>query len=251
MYYEEHGTGTPLIMIHPPAMGRKVFHYQRPLGQRFRLILPDLGGHGDTETEKTFFTALDYAAEIAALQDHLGIQKAVICGYSSGGNVVQEFGLNYPDRTMALVLCGGFPEVHSYLLKYEHIAGMYMAKHYPKLLAKGLATAHTPDQHVRRMMYKHILKANKITWFHCYHESLHFSCLDRLKKLKVPFYLIYGARDFNNKHVRLYKRRVPDAEIIIIKKVAHQVPTRKYRQFNKKLTEIITGLKNGTPTSLN
>jgi pimeloyl-ACP methyl ester carboxylesterase len=242
MYYEEHGTGTPIIMIHPPAMGRKVFHYQKPLGNQFRLILPDLGGHGDSVTEKTVFTMKDYAAEIAALQDHLGIEKAVVCGYSSGGNVVQEYALEYPERTMAVILCGGYPEVHSYLLKYEHIAGMYMVKRHYKLLAKGIASAHTPDKNVRNMMYQHMLKTNRSTWFHCYHESLHFTCLDRLKELRPPLFLIYGARDFNNKHVRLYQRRVPEAEIIIIKKVAHQVPTKKHIQFNMELTRIISDI---------
>lgn len=242
MYYDDYGEGKPIVMIHPPAMGRKVFHYQIPLGHRFRLILPDLGGHGDTQTDKTVFSTSDYAKEILALLDHLQIEKAVICGYSSGGNVVQEFALTYPGRTKAVILCGGFPEVYSYILKYEHIAGMYMVKRHPHLLAKGIATAHTAEKDIRDMIYDHMMKTNRKTWFHCYHESLHFSCLDRLNELAVPLYLFYGSRDFTNKHIRLYKKYVSNVKTIVIKKVAHQIITKKPKQFNDTIARIIERL---------
>jgi pimeloyl-ACP methyl ester carboxylesterase len=242
MYYDEYGSGTPIIMIHPPAMGRKVFYYQRPLGDNFRLVLPDLGGHGDTKTEKTVFSTTDYVEEIRTLLDHLGIEKAVLCGYSSGGNFVQEFVLNHPDRTLAAILCGGFPEVQSYILKYEHIVGMYMVKRHPHLLAKGIASAHTADKQVRDIIYKHMIKVNRETWFYCYHDSLKYSCLERLHEFQVPLYLFYGSRDFTNKHIRYYKKRVPNVKIIIIKKVAHQIVTKKSEQFNKEVTMIVNNL---------
>ncbi|MBM4761973.1 alpha/beta hydrolase [Bacillus sp. B15-48] len=243
MYYDDYGTGTPIVMLHPPAMGRNVFHYQKPLQNHLRLILPDLGGHGDTKTNKAVFSTTDYVEEIRTLLDHLGIDKAVICGYSTGGNYAQEFALNYPDRTLALMLCGCFPEVQSYILKYEHIVGMYMVKHHPRLLARGIATAHTEDKQVRDLIYNHMIKTSQKTWFHCYHESVHYSCLDRLHELEMPVYLFYGSRDFTNKHIRFYKKRIPNVKTIIIKKVAHQIVTKKYLQFNQEVVKIINGLK--------
>lgn len=242
IYYDDYGTGIPLVMIHPPAMGRKVFHFQKPLEKRFRLLLPDLGGHGDSKTEKTIFSTNDYVEEIRILLDFICVKKAVLCGYSSGGNVVQEFALKYPNRTMAVLLCGGFPEVQSYILKYEHIVGMYLVKHHLQLLAKGIASAHTANKEVREILYEHMLKVNRETWFYCYHDSLTYSCLDRLHELKMPFYLFYGSRDFSNKHIHFYKNRVPNIQTIIIKNVAHQIITKKSKQFNKEVTRIIDEL---------
>ena len=242
IYYDEYGDGVAIMMIHPPAMGRKVFSYQIPLGEKFHLILPDLGGHGDSETKKTMFSTKEYAQEILAVLDHLQIDKVLLCGYSSGGNIVQEFALSFPERTRAIILCGGFPKVHSYLLKYEHIAGMYMVKRHDKLLAKGIASAHTAEKHIRDMLYQHMLKVDRQTWFYCYHESLHFSCLERLPELKVPLYLFYGSRDFNNKHIRLYKKYVPQVQTFIIKKVAHQIITKKPDEFNQALIQIVKQL---------
>lgn len=243
IYYDEYGMGTPVIMIHPPAMGRKVFHYQQPLGEKFHLILPDLGGHGDSKTDKGVFSITDYVQEVHALLEHLNIQKVVLFGYSSGGNIVQEFALTYPDRTLAIILCGGFPQVDSYILKYEHIVGMYMAKEHPHLLAKGIATAHTHDKPIRKMIYDHMIKTNRTTWFHFYRDSLKFSCVRRLHQLKVPLYLFYGSRDFTNKHIRLYKKYVPNVKTIVIKKVSHQLITKKPNEFNTAFEKIVTSLE--------
>ncbi len=242
IYYEEYGTGTPIIMIHPPAMGRKVFYYQQPLGETFHIILPDLSGHGDSVTEKRIFSIPDYVEEVRALLNHLQIKKAVLCGYSSGGNIVQEFALTYPERTLAVILCGGFPEINSVILKYEHIVGMYMVKNHPHLLAKGIASVHTADQEVRDMLYEHMMKTNQATWFNCYHDSLKFSCLNRLHSLKMPFYLFYGSRDFTNKHIRIYREQLASVKTIVIKKVAHQLITKKPKEFNHQVARIINSL---------
>lgn len=244
IYYDDHGSGTAVVMIHPPAMGRKVFYYQKPLAKDCRLILPDLGGHGDTETEKTTFSISDYVKEILMLLDFLGIDQAVLCGYSSGGNIVQEFALAHPDRTMAVILCGGFPEVHSTILKSEHIIGMYMVKRWPKILAKGIASAHTADNHVREMLYKHMLKANRETWFYCYHDSLTYSCCDRLSQLQMPLYLFYGSRDFNNENISYYKSKVRNVHSVVMDKVAHQIITKRPDHFNQEVKRIIKNISN-------
>jgi len=243
IYYDEYGMGIPVMMIHPPAMGRKVFHFQQPLGEIFHLVLPDLGGHGDSETDKEVFSITDYVQEVHALLEHLNIQKVVLFGYSSGGAIVQEFALTHPDRTSAVILCGGFPQVNSNILKYEHIVGMYMVKEHPHLLAKRIATAHTHDKQIRKIIYEHMIKANRTTWFHFYRESLNFSCLRRLPQLKVPLYLFYGSRDFTNKHIRLYKKYVPDVKTIVMKKVSHQVITKKPNEFNTAFVRIVSSLE--------
>ena len=76
LFYEDKGSGTPIIFIHPPGMGRKVFFYQLLLANHFRIILPDLSGHGDTIGSSDSVTILGFAEEIRRLMDELKIEKA-------------------------------------------------------------------------------------------------------------------------------------------------------------------------------
>jgi pimeloyl-ACP methyl ester carboxylesterase len=143
LFYEDRGTGIPIIFIHPPGMGRKVFYYQLLLADHFRVIVPDLSGHGDSRGSNSRITIFGFANEIRMLMDELNIERAVICGYSSGGIIAQELCLNHPDRVIGVILAGGFPKVQAALLRYEHLIGMYLVKRYPQLLARGIAFAHT------------------------------------------------------------------------------------------------------------
>lgn len=241
IYFEDQGRGVPIVFVHPPAMGRKAFYFQSQLSQHFRVIFPDLSGHGDTKGPFQDVSVTGYANEIKALLDHLNISKAVICGYSSGGIVAQEFAILFPDRTRAVILSGGFPEVQSMGFKYEHIAGMYFVKEHPKFLAWLIAKSHTDDKKVSHEIYTHMLKANQTTWFQFYEQSLHYSCVDRLNQLKAPLFLMYGSRDLVNQHLRTYKRYT-NFQSTIIKGVSHQLPTKKWELFNQIITNFVKKL---------
>lgn len=75
LYYEEYGQGIPVIFIHPPGMGRKVFYYQRLLANHFRVIFPDLSGHGDSDHADQQISISYYANEIVQFMDRLHIDQ--------------------------------------------------------------------------------------------------------------------------------------------------------------------------------
>lgn len=239
LYYDEIGQGNPIIFLHPPGMGRKVFRFQEPLSERYKLIFPDLSGHGESTALLKKVTIQKYAEEVIKLANFIGLEKVALCGYSSGGSIAQEFALTYPDRTAAVILSGGFAEVQSPALKYEHLMGMYFVKNSPKTLAKVIATAHTFDKNFRAELIEHMLKADLNTWFHFYHESLMYSCVGRLKNLNAPMLLIYGSKDFINQHLRAYERELEDFRTAIVPKVSHQVPVKKWKQFNSEIAKFL------------
>lgn len=242
VFYEDAGNGPPIIFLHPPGMGRKVFRFQMPLSDKYRVIIPDLSGHGDSTALSDSVSIRNYADEVLELINSLGIEKVVLCGYSSGGSIAQEFALTYPDRTAAIILSGGFAEVESPSLKYEHLMGMYFVKHSPKTLAKIIATAHTHEKVFRRELIVHMLKADSSTWFHFYNESLNYSCVRRLKDLSVPLLLIYGSRDLINQHLRAYERELNQFQTAIIEKVSHQIPVKKWLEFNHEISKFLDNL---------
>jgi len=235
LFYEDKGSGTPIIFIHPPGMGRKVFFYQLLLANHFRIILPDLSGHGDTIGSSDSVTILGFAEEIRSLMDELKIEKAIICGYSSGGIIAQELCLNHPDRVIGVILAGGFPKVQATLLRYEHLIGMYMVKRYPQLLAKGIAFAHTDFTPLKRELVTHMLKADLTVWFQFYKQSLHYDCIERLQNWERPLLLIYGRKDLYNQHIKEYQKRL-EVQTVLIAKASHQMPMSNWKMFNQLIT---------------
>jgi pimeloyl-ACP methyl ester carboxylesterase len=76
-----------------------------PLAQRYRIIAPDLRGHGRGIRSRRRFRLADCADDVAALLDHLGAEPAIVVGYSMGGPVAQLLWRRHPDQVAGLVLC--------------------------------------------------------------------------------------------------------------------------------------------------
>src|SRR5438045_3857631 len=114
LFYEEYGEGNPIIFIHPPGMGRKVFDYQQDLSDHMRVIMPDLSGHGESDTVEQRVSIPFYAHEIVHLMDVLHIDKAMICGYSAGCLIAQHISLIFPERVILMILAGAYPEVDTF-----------------------------------------------------------------------------------------------------------------------------------------
>ncbi|MBM7554239.1 alpha/beta fold hydrolase [Thalassobacillus pellis] len=237
--YDDFGKGIAVVFIHPPGMGRRVFIYQEPLSAQYRLLIPDLSGHGDSSISYEPVTIERYAAEIKALLDHTGVQQAVICGYSAGGSVAQAFALTYPERTRALMLSGGYPKVATKLLEWEYKAGMKFIYAKPDVMIRGLARAHFLDTNVQQMIMGHMGKADLNSWYQFYKISAEFDCSREIEKLTIPLHLVYGTRVFwINSHSKFY-HACENARLTHIEKATHQIPTKHWHTFNHHLSDFI------------
>ena len=103
--YERRGTGSPLVLLHGYPLDHHLWDEVVPLLQdTFDLIVPDLRGFGESSTVDSFYTMEDIASEIAALLDHLEIEKTAMVGHSMGGYVALAFARLYPERLTGLGL---------------------------------------------------------------------------------------------------------------------------------------------------
>jgi 3-oxoadipate enol-lactonase len=104
-YDDTGGAGVPLVLCHGFLMDSDMFAPQiQAFSGRHRVITWDQRGHGRTESTDEPFSYWDSADDLAALLDHLGVERAVIGGMSQGGFVALRFALRYPERTAGLVL---------------------------------------------------------------------------------------------------------------------------------------------------
>lgn len=105
MAYRRSGQGAPLLLVHGFPLDSSSWDELTPLLERdFDIIAPDLRGFGQSSTVKTPYTITDMADDLAALLDHLGIEKTAIAGHSMGGYVALAFAKKYPERVTGLAL---------------------------------------------------------------------------------------------------------------------------------------------------
>ena len=109
MYYEVAGQGLPLVFVHGGLGGGKgseLFRrtHMAALAQYVRVIAFDRRAAGRSEEPPAGYGFADFVADIVALLDHLGCERAVLAGTSAGGPQVLQFALDHPDRVLGLVL---------------------------------------------------------------------------------------------------------------------------------------------------
>lgn len=114
MYFEVHGEGEPLFVLHGFSATSQIWKPRIPaFKEHFQIILPDLRGHGRSTNPSREFTHRQSAKDILALADHLGIERFMAMGASTGGMTLIHAATQEPDRIEALVLAAAtiyFPE---------------------------------------------------------------------------------------------------------------------------------------------
>ena len=226
VYYEEHGSGAPLILL-TGAMGTSAsWKALVPLlSPHFKLIAPDPRGSGRTnnpgnEILRTPLLADDVAAVINALH----LEKPFLCGWSTGGDVALEVGIRYPELAKGLVVGAPTPRVsESYFngMKAMGIDGPgqvnidQIEKAAPQRVERW-RTEHTQNAD----QWKALLKLYSYEMAEPYtHQT------EDLRKFSVPTLVIVGDRDqiFRLEDtVELY-RQIPSAELAVLAQADHFV----------------------------
>jgi pimeloyl-ACP methyl ester carboxylesterase len=105
MYYETHGTGRPLLLLHGGLFSGELFDPVISLyAADHHVIVPDLQGHGRTADIDRPIDIRLMADDIAALIRHLGLEKPDVMGYSVGGGVAFFTAVKYPELIRKLVI---------------------------------------------------------------------------------------------------------------------------------------------------
>jgi len=109
LYYEVHGHGPWLVLVHEFAGSYKSWQPQiDPLGAHYRILVYNCRGYPPSTVPPDL---ADYSQEssiedLSQLLDHLGIERAALGGFSMGGSIALNFTLTFPNRVRALILAG-------------------------------------------------------------------------------------------------------------------------------------------------
>lgn len=149
LHYVEHGSGTPLVLLH--GNGSMVQDFASSglvdlAAKRYRVIVFDRPGFGHSDRPRhTVWTPAAQAALIDGALRRLGVSRAIVLGHSWGASVAVALGLDYPDLVQGLVLASGY--------YYPTLRSDIVALSAPAVPVLGDVLAHTLSPIVSRVIW--------------------------------------------------------------------------------------------------
>lgn len=254
MYYEVHGTGTPIVFAHG-AGGNHAFWWQQvPFFRQhgYQCITIDQRGYGQsggTPGNPDDMTKDVYADDLVALLDRLGLQKAIFCGTSLGSRTITGIALRYPQRVIAMVYSGGAGGFHTEASR-QH--ARQMLEHLAKGGQRGASVSShfEQDQPASAFLFRQFhdmtpgrgprLAGNPAT----YQRNAERPAGD-YSNYQVPSLFILGAEDAMAPPsvVKAVAAAIPGAKYVEIAGSGHAVPWEKPAEFNRAVLEFLEGVK--------
>lgn len=242
LYYQVQGEGTPIIFIHPPMLTSANFKYQvEGLSEQFQTIVFDIRGHGNSAFSEEYVTFLRISKDIKLLMDHLQIEQAYLCGYSTGGTVALDFLLAFPDRAKGAILLGPMPEVNDWRLKQEIKLAVFLSKN--RLVAAlryAICFGNADNKPMFNELYNEAKKGNSENIKQYYQSTLTYNCTPSLHKITKPVMLLYGAKNKQfHKYAQMIESRIPNNQLMFIQNAKHQLPTKAFKDTNAMIHKFI------------
>ncbi|MGM0828803.1 MAG: alpha/beta fold hydrolase [Bacillota bacterium] len=242
IHYSVKGKGTPVVFIHPPTLTSVNFEYQiEELSRSFQVITFDIRGHGRSQYSNEPISYQLIVRDIIQILDHLHIEKALICGYSTGGSIVLEFLLTSSNRALGGCVISGMSEVSDKLLKNRiRVATKLARAGLVSVLAWSISKGNSNNQELFKKMFKDAKRGDSRNIEQYYAYSLIYNCTDRLKNINLPTLLIYGKKDSQFHHyAEILHEELPVNQLEFIEKSDHRIPTKKASKLNSLISQFV------------
>jgi pimeloyl-ACP methyl ester carboxylesterase len=215
VYYEEHGEGPPLLLLHGGGGSAEYFSEAIPFfASRFTVVAAEAMGHGRTgdDVARTFHYH-DLAEDAVELLCVLGIEHASILGYSDGGIVGLDVAIHHPERVTKLAVTGANSRVDGYTEETREEGRSFdpaaepVSEAYARLSPDG--AGHWPV----------FLARLKLMWT----AEPEFT-LEQLQSIAAPTLLVVGDADVvTPEHAVEMFRSIPDAQLCVVPNAGHGV----------------------------
>ena len=241
IHYEEAGSGPPVLITHGYSSSTRAWEGQaKSLSDTYRIITWDMRGHAETDSpeEQEKYSEAATVDDMAALLDHLGIEKAVISGLSLGGYMSLAFNLKYPERVRALMLFDTGPGYNN--PKGREAWNETAFKRAERFDEQGLAALGSSAE-VKISVHKSadgLAKAARGML-----AQFNDSVIKSLEHVKVPTLVLVGANDQPFLGATDYMaNKIPGAKKVVIPDAGHASNIDQPAAFDAAVREFMDGL---------
>ena len=243
MYYEIHGDGEPLLLLHGGTASIEYFQKQIPsFAGEFRVIAPEQMAHGRTpDVPDREFHYHDMAEDTIGLMDQLGVASAFVVGWSDGGILGLDLAIHHPDRVRKLVCSGTNARVDG----MEPEALDWLRKARPEDWPRDLRETYerlSPDGPGHwPVVLKRIVEM--------FQREPSFSP-EQLAGISAPTLLIIGDHDMvRPEHAVEMFRLIPGAQLCVVPHAGHGVPAARPALWNETVLSFLNEPVAAQPTS--
>jgi 3-oxoadipate enol-lactonase len=256
IFYQVLGEGQPVVLLHPfPVHHGFWLPVAQALEGRYRLILPDLRGHGASGIGEGPATMAKHAADIAAVLDDAGVGRAAFVGVSIGGYILFEFLRRHLNRVEALVLCNtkaqaDTPEAQAVRLQaaediLERGTEPFFQSMLPKLMGKSTHAAR-PDlvQAALRMM--RTMSAEDVARVQRGMAARPDS-ISTLAFIRIPALVLAGEEDALTGigEAEIMQKNISGSVLKIIARAGHYSPWEQPAEVGKLLRQFLDAVHGG------
>ena len=220
LYYQEKGTGEPLILLHGNGEDSSYFKNQIDyFAKKYRVIAVDTRGHGKSPRGNKPFRLETFADDLKSFLDENNLKRVNLLGFSDGGNIAIIFTLKYPDYVNKLAVNGAnlFPSglKAGFLLPVKLLYGLF---YFPARFNKK----------VKRRLELLALMAKEPDILP-----------EQLNDIKCPVLVMAGTRDLiKEKHTRLIAGSVPNSRLCFLKG-DHSIAKTNSLEYNKTVEKFL------------
>ena len=246
--YVDHGerAGVPVLFLHGTSDSWRSFENVLPeLPGWMHGIALTQRGHGDADRPATGYRTEDFADDVAALMDALGIEKAIVVGHSMGGSIAQRFAIDHPERLLGLVLIGARASWHRHpgvLALGEAVAAMtdpvdpdFVREFQLSTLARPVSPAYLETVVAESLkLPAHVWRA---AFAECVFQADHTAVLGRIA---TPTLLMCGGQDdFARDEQETLLAGIPGASLLVYPDAGHALHWEEPQRFAADLAAFV------------
>jgi 3-oxoadipate enol-lactonase len=250
IFYQETGSGYPLLMLHGLGSSADDWWFQTPaFSPYFRLVQPNLRGHKQSSTLRGPIAIDTLAADIAQLLDALEITQAHVLGLSLGGAVAQLLAIHFPEKVNKLILVSTFAHLwptslrEAYTLARRAVVSKYLP---PETTARVVARDlfPKPEQAALRDEVLSRVGVNDAASYRYLVDSIRrFDSRAQLDRITAPTLIITGDRDavVPRGCQQQLARGIRNARWQLVPDSGHATPVDRPEEFNRVVLEFLRG----------
>ena len=247
LWYDVRGQGEPLLLHHGYTASRvNWMPVAERLETRYRVILMECRGTGQSEHTPDGYTLAQYAADVVGMLDHLGIDKVTFAGHSMGGGIGYLLALDHPERLKRLILMAPIPadgvgeitpELREQRLE-ERRRGDREA-----ILERYRAMRFRDDVETEAWFEdraEHILSVSEGHFERGAESMQELDVVDRLGELHIDTLMIAGAVDSLLIPNLLDFMRLPNATLEVLSRAGHEIAVHEPQRVAEAISSFMT-----------